>query len=277
MSTEREIQLCTFEILKEVVRVCEKHEITYFLSFGTLLGGVRHKGFIPWDNDIDITMPIKDYRRFLKIAPKVLPKDLFVQTYKSEHNFNLLFTQIRANNTTSLPVKYKNWNIHWGMHIDIFPLAGVFESKFGMNFQRKAIELCRALVYKEFLQVCDSKQIERNKKLKVLYVLPRFLRVLLADVILRFVLRDHTAFNFCSELGNKMSLRIDSTKYVRKTVVEFEGEYFAAPEDYDYILTMNYGDYMTPPPVSERSFGHTGTHGEIIYDHTTDFKKYIEN
>lgn len=133
MSTMREMQMCAFGILKEVARVCEKYDLTYYLDFGTLLGAVRHKGFIPWDNDIDIEMPIEDYRRFLKIAPREISGDFFIQTYRSDPGYNLLWTQVRANNTTSMPLMYKDWDIHWGVHIDIFPLVGVPDSKIGKN------------------------------------------------------------------------------------------------------------------------------------------------
>lgn len=276
MSTMREIQLCAFDILVEVVRVCEKNGLTYYLNFGTLLGAVRHKGFIPWDNDIDIEMPIGDYLKFLKIAPKEISKDFFVQTYKTDPGFNLLWTQVRANNTTSLPVKFANWDIHWGMHIDIFPLVRVFDGKFQKKFQEKALCIARALVEKEYLTACDPDQITNNSKLQFLYKLPRFLREKVCDMILRLVLKDPFRGKACSALERDVCYHLDPAWYQSKTKVEFEGHYFDAPENYDAVLTAIYGDYMTPPPESERFFGHEGTHGKIIYDHMVDFKIHRE-
>lgn len=273
-STMREIQLCTFEILKEVVRICDKYDLTYYLDYGTLLGAVRHKGFIPWDNDIDIEMPIGDYRRFLKIAPKEISKDFFIQTYKSDHRFNLLWTQVRANNTTSMPIKYKDWDIHWGMHIDIFPLVSVLDNEVSRKLQSKGLEICRALINKEYLQACEPNELTGNRTLKLLYKLPRSLRENLCSAILRVILKDPFKSKYCSGLDCEISFRIDTAAYRNKTRVEFEGELFAAPEDYDHVLTAIYGDYMTPPPESERHFGHEGVHGKIIYDHTTDYRVY---
>lgn len=270
----REIQLCTLQILKEVVRICDKYNLTYYLDYGTLLGAVRHKGFIPWDDDIDIEMPISDYRKFLKIAPKEISKDFFVQTYKSESAYNLLWTQVRANNTTSMPIKYKNWNIHWGMHIDVFPLVSVFHSERGKKIQSKGLEIARALISKEYLDACEPDSIEENKKLKCLYILPRCMREVLCDVILRVLLRNPFKSKVCSALDRELSYRIDSTAYRHTISVEFEGMYFSAPEEYDYILTSIYGDYMTPPPESERHFGHEGSLGKIIHDHNTDYSVY---
>lgn len=274
MSTMREIQLCTLEILKEVVRICDKHKLTYYLDYGTMLGAVRHKGFIPWDNDIDIVMPIKDYRKFLKIAPKEISKDFFIQTYKSDSNYNLLWTQVRANNTTSMPIKFKNWDIHWGMHMDIFPLVGLSEGKIGKKLQSKGLELARALIDKEYLQACEPNEIKNNSKLKLLYILPRALREAVCDLILRVILRDPHKSKNCSGLDRELACCINASAYKHRIAIEFEGMKFAVPKEYDYILTKLYGDYMTPPPENERFFGHEGTHGKIIYDHTKDYSVY---
>ena len=274
MSTMREIQMCTFKILQEVVRICDKYNLTYYLDYGTLLGAVRHKGFIPWDNDIDIEMPIADYRKFLKIAPKEISSDYFIQTYKSDHEFSLLWTQVRANNTTSMPVKYKNWNIHFGMHIDIFPLVSVFDSKIGQRIQSKGFELARALIDKEYLLACAPDEITANPKLQIIYKLPRSLREYLCDIILHMLLKDPFKSKVCSALDRELSFRINTSAYKRKINIEFEGIPFSVPEDYDHVLTAIYGDYMTPPPENERFFGHEGSHGTIIYDHTTDYTVY---
>ena len=274
MSTMREIQMCTFEILKEVVRICDKHNLTYYLDYGTLLGAVRHKGFIPWDNDIDIEMPIDDYWKFLKIAPKEISKDFFVQTHESDPGYNLLWAQVRANNTTSMPVKFKNWDIHWGMHMDIFPLVSVCEEGLGKKLQAKALEIAQVLINKEYLLACEPESLTKSKKVQMLYKLPRSLRVFLCSMLLRMALRAPERTKCCSALDFSLPYRLNPAAYRNKTNVEFEGMFFAAPADYDYVLTTIYGDYMTPPPESERHFGHEGSHGKIIYDHTTDYRVY---
>ena len=274
MSTMREIQLCTFEILKEVVRICDKHNLTYYLNFGTLLGSVRHKGFIPWDNDIDIEMPIDDYWKFLKIAPEEISEDFFIQTHKSDHGYNLVWTQVRANNTTSMPVKFQNWDIHWGIHMDIYPLSGVANSKLGKKIQEKGLELSNILINKEFLQACEPHELGKNWKLRLLYRLPRSLREVLCSALLRVVLKNPYKCKYCSALEWRLRFRLDPLAYRNKTNVEFEGKIFSAPAEYDYILTTIYGDYMTPPPENKRYFGHEGVHGQIIYDHTKDYSAY---
>ena len=91
----RQLQLLELEILLEVDRVCKKHNITYYLGEGSLLGAIRHNGFIPWDDDIDILMKREDYEKFLQIAPVELGKDYFLQNSFSEKNFWVFFSKVR--------------------------------------------------------------------------------------------------------------------------------------------------------------------------------------
>ena len=137
MPTIREKQLVMYGIMKEIVRVCDKHNITYYLSGGTLLGAVRHHGFIPWDDDVDLEMPWKDYKRFLRIAPQELPKDLFVQTFYTDPGYPNVFAMVRKSGTTAMPVSQKDLGIHWGIEVDIFPIVGLYRDQRLYRRQRK--------------------------------------------------------------------------------------------------------------------------------------------
>lgn len=115
-------QRVMLEILKEIHKICMKHDIKYTLIAGTLLGAIRHKGFIPWDDDCDIAMLRPDYERFLEIAARELPEGYFLQTRKTDPGYPLNFTKIRKNNTLLIETgETGEENYHHGVFVDIFP------------------------------------------------------------------------------------------------------------------------------------------------------------
>lgn len=117
-----EIQQKLLEIAKEYIKVCEKLNLRYFASGGTALGAVRHKGFIPWDDDMDFQMPRKDYEILLKEGQKYLPDYLFIQTHETEKKYLMPFMKIRDSRTTAIDKYYSKLKINQGLWIDIFPL-----------------------------------------------------------------------------------------------------------------------------------------------------------
>lgn len=118
----RQLQLAELEILKEFVRICEEHGLRYYLVGGTLLGAVRHKGFIPWDDDIDVAMPREDYDRFAKIAPQELGSQYFYQCPDTDPYYFLTYAKVRKNGTAVYEERFKKAKFHKGIFIDIFPL-----------------------------------------------------------------------------------------------------------------------------------------------------------
>ena len=117
----RRLQLTQLDIAKEIKRVCEKNDIKYWLESGTLLGAVRHKGFIPWDDDLDIAMRRDDYERFKKIAPRDLSSEYFFQSWETDENFGLPFAKVRKRKTIYKEIKAKNSKANNGIFVDIFP------------------------------------------------------------------------------------------------------------------------------------------------------------
>ena len=116
-------------ILQEYIKACEILGLNYCLIGGTLLGAIRHKGFIPWDDDIDVAMPRKDYEVFIREAQKVLPNNLFVQSFLSDSHLPYNFCKVRDNNTTFIETATQKRKIHHGVFIDVFPLDNYPEDK----------------------------------------------------------------------------------------------------------------------------------------------------
>lgn len=272
----RELQLLEKSMLMDVVSVCDAHNIRYFLSSGTLLGAVRHKGFIPWDDDVDIEIPIKDYRRFLSIAQECLGQDYFVQTFMTDPNYQFAFARIRKNNTTCVRSYNRNDRVHQGVWIDVFPVVSV-NTGFPLFIKRKILTICN------FIQIQDS--IERHREefksllgpfgmavMKVLALIPMRGRQSIHRRMLDIVFNADP--NRCSHMANVWGNITDvfpKEVYLgRPKLVEFEGEKLKAPPKYLQYLEIKYGDYMTLPPVEQR----TGHGEDMIIDLKNSFEKY---
>ena len=119
--TLRQLQLAELDILLEIDRVCTENNIKYFLDSGTALGAVRHKGFIPWDDDIDICMMRDDYEKFIRLAPEKLSQKYFLQTLKTDPGYNKLHAKVRKNGTVFKEDANLMRNMNHGLFVDIYP------------------------------------------------------------------------------------------------------------------------------------------------------------
>ena len=120
----RSVQLTQLDISKEIKKICEKHQIPYFLDGGSLLGAVRHKGFIPWDDDMDICMLRKDYNRFLKVAPKELPEEYHINSPYTREEYSYVLSRVLNAHSISYDSSrlYRFHHCPYIVGIDIFPL-----------------------------------------------------------------------------------------------------------------------------------------------------------
>ena len=132
----KEIQL---DLLKKFINACEKLNLEYYIIAGTLIGAIRHKGFIPWDDDIDVAMKRKDYNVFIKRAQEFLPQeDYFVQTSASDPEWPMNYCKLRNSKTTFVECSVKKLHINHGVYIDIFPLDYYPEDeKVAKQYERK--------------------------------------------------------------------------------------------------------------------------------------------
>ena len=119
-----DVQKKAFEMLRIFIDICEKWNIKYYLLCGSALGAVKYQGFIPWDDDIDVGLLRKDYRRFLEVAPKELPEWCFLQNYSTDPANPFASTKLRNSNTTFLQISVAHLPINHGIFIDVFPLDG---------------------------------------------------------------------------------------------------------------------------------------------------------
>lgn len=266
----RELQLYRLGILEDITSICEKHNIKYVLHYGTLLGAIRHNGYIPWDDDIDIAVPWNDYKRLISVLKEEFSEKYFAQNIWTERKFPLIWTQVRVNGTTNMPAAYYDFDIHWGMCIDIFPLifADPDENKRKKNENR--ISFAESLLSKEFDSMINSKTC--SKKQRLINIIPCRIRRMMVKKILKKYVEDPAENGLVCPLQEIKKIYKYSDILVTEKHV-FEGKMFCIPSGYDNVLTTEYGDYMIPPPEEER-YGHEHSLGSIINDIHKDYREY---
>ncbi len=264
MPTIKDIQQAELALLKCCRDVCERHKIDYYLAFGTLIGAARHKGFIPWDDDVDIMIPAEQTEKFKKFFIEEAPEEYFVADACSEKYSLYSWIKIRNTNTTSMPVKYKSIPINWGICIDIFPIYSVEMKDFRralflFNIANKMLSV-PALMCEEKISAAD----------KMLARIPLSVRRRIAEkAILRLNKIKNGDFRF-----DGWELIAENVFGDTEAYLDFEGERFRVPLKWHKLLTDIYGDYMTPPPEAERG-GHDLDIGNILWDTTKSYKNYI--
>ena len=235
-------------LLGEFDRVCEQLNIPYVLFAGTMLGAVRHQGFIPWDDDLDVMMLREDYERFLREADSVLDTEkFFLQKEFSEH-WPMFFSKLRLNGTTCLE-KYhpRDPQIHQGVYIDLFPCDKAFGTELGRRLQFAASKIVIA-------KSLDKRGYDTDSKKKKLFI--ALCRLVPMKPLLRVTRRGSKSSGMVhSFLGGASSYEknVYPREYFEKRQkMEFEGGRYPVSAAYDELLKILYGDYMRIPPPEQR-------------------------
>lgn len=270
----REHQKALLTLLEEFDRVCKQLKIPYVLFAGTMLGAVRHKGIIPWDDDLDVLMMRRDYNRFLNEAETVLNKDrFFLQKEFSEH-WPMFFSKLRLNNTACIE-KYhpKDSETHQGVYIDLFPCDNAFNNGFGRKLQFLASKVVIAKSLSERGYETDSKK----KKAFMCFckILPRSLFLKLTQSGSEKSEYVHTFLGAASSFQKNIYSRKCFDEIIE---FEFEGKEYPISAKYDELLTTMYGDYMKLPPPEERT---VKQHAVLVdlersYEEYQDYHKNLE-
>jgi lipopolysaccharide cholinephosphotransferase len=252
----REMQLIQLECLIELDRVCRKNNIEYSMDGGTLLGAVRHKGFIPWDDDIDVIMLRSEYEKLFKIyKTESDTANFFLQERRTDPFYRVGYPRIRRNSTVYRRAGHEHMKYHEGVFIDIFVLDNVPDNKC-LRVIHRFICFCN----RKILWSKSGKRIAPNVFLRLWYAI-------ISLIPARFAFWSNNLIARSCNKRDTVLVRHNTHPYpnpevcgygiprellTRYTELEFEGQIFKAVADYNRYLTMLYGDYMQLPPVEKR-------------------------
>lgn len=262
------------DLLKELDRICKKHSLSWYPIYGTLLGVVRHKGFIPWDDDVDVAMPRIDYDRFCEICRRELKYPYFLQTTLTDKECYMMWSSLRNSETTGNRISCMNKKQNNGIGIDIMPLDGC--SANGTIFKISRFPMRVATV------ICNTYVNEFNTR-KIADLLRSVLRMFKIDYKkiykkaesanrkYRWDDYEYVTFRALADPLTKKIHRVMWKKEDFEKIVElpFENMMIPVPAGYDRILTQLYGDYEEYPPEDKRGGKH-----DMVYVPDVPYREY---
>ncbi|MBY0011668.1 LicD family protein [Paenibacillus typhae] len=266
------------DLIAKLKEVCEKYNLKFFMSGGTLLGAVRHQGFIPWDDDADFLMPREDFERLKKIAPDEFQDPYFLQTEENEPDIFLGgFARLRNSQTTKITYVHLNRNANLGIWIDISVLDNIYEDVNRRREQIKKIRYYQRLLFAKAYGELD----------KFLEVTPQYWKTLKTrasllsrDSVIKKLLTEHMDCENSNYLAcftyhpdRYWPNLLEASYYSESIMMKFENLELPAPIGYEQQLKILYGDnYMSYPPADQRTPAHLGSlNTEVSY------KKFILN
>ena len=273
----RSMQLRELHILKDIIKICDRNDLRYFAIGGTCLGAVRHKGFIPWDDDIDIGMPRKDYEVFRKIAQQELPEylELYEET-TSRHNHCELLKVHDKNTIWVVGGDYLYNDRYTGIFVDIMHFDGLPDDP---AKQKKHIRKVKRLLDLSTRFRLMEKPVSHNLRKWAVYLLVKkpLNAVLPWDYFHRKYDKEARKYDFDRSKytyfswSNLMEKRIfHQDLFDGYQLMDFEDTQIQVPAGYDEYLKIHYGDYREPPPKSERKT----VHDQLIIDLEHSYKDY---
>lgn len=260
-SNIRKVQLVQLQILRDFMEFCDERGLRYFMAGGALIGVLRHKGFIPWDDDIDLSMPRKDYDKFISLQSE-FPKGYSLTNHDTDASWQFNFAQF-VDETSDIVVRLNEKPRPCKIWIDIFPEDGLPNNKIHRWFHVK-----RIMFYRYWIQVANLRtQVDTHKVgrpwyektiIKLLHYIP--LGVLVdVDKTLRRMENSLRKYDYDeSEFVGSMLGKYREREVVPKdwwgdgTILDFETVKVRCPQKYDQLLTHIYGNYMQMPPEDKR-------------------------
>jgi len=253
-----DLQKELLNILECFIKICDEFGLDYYLSNGSALGAEKYGGFIPWDDDIDVVMPRKDYDLFCEKANENLPQHLFLQNFKTDSQFPLLYSKIRNSNTTFIENNVKHLCINHGIYMDIFPLDGYPDNIIGRTSLIFKMKILRCMQFCGFenstsFHKCFLRKLGFHKKTdKTLSKMEKLLKKYGSDTVK------------CCDYSDRQDRGLMPREYygIGKTSM-FEHLKVKIPYMIDEYLTYKYGDWKSDLPKEFQVSHHKTTHCDL--------------
>lgn len=245
----RALQLRILDILKMFDKVCREHNLRYCLVGGTLIGAVRHKGFIPWDDDLDVSMPRPDYELLIKNCKEWLPAPYELVCAENDPNYPLPFAKIQDANSTLIERKHLYYL--GGLYMDIFPYDAWPDGKAARWWQATQyawLKQCLYLIHRDPYRHGHGPSSWAPLLVRKLYTMQGLQRRIRKVLTKYDYAKAHYASSYTDGLKGVLPKRITDGY----SPYEFEGEQMMGISNYDEYLTHQYGDYMKIPPEEKR-------------------------
>ncbi len=259
-----ETQQYILQVLREVIHVLDELEIPYYMQGGTMLGAIRHGGFIPWDDDVDLGIPRADYERLLTKVAERLPENLELRTYDdaSDHHYyfaRIVDTRYQIRRMGSLEERLEN------VWVDLFPLDGMPNGAMARMWHKLRLLMVRLKYHLSCFEKVNIKRPGRPAIERFIIKIATWTRVGKwfntrkqldkMDALLKKYPPEESDWliNFMGQTSYKFNEMFKKEVYGKKTAYQFEDFSLIGPEQYDAYLKSLYGDYMTPPKESDRN------------------------
>lgn len=253
------LQGIELEMLREFDRVCRIHRIHYCLAYGSLLGAVRHKGFIPWDDDVDICMTRENYNKFQKVANKTLKPEFFFQSHETEKNYMLFYGRLRNKHTVFKETYFADYDIQSGAYLDIFPVDKINADRVSDKLRWTYFRVLRIISNSKYYKI-EAREGKKKYFAVAIRALTFFIPIQrLFDLETRLAEKINRSggnyyINLTSPYGKRDCFPL--SYYDKTQSIIFEDNKFETFGKFEKVLQTMYGEYMEFPPPEKRTSVH---------------------
>ena len=268
----KKIWAVCIDMLVKLDEICRKHKLRYSLAFGSLLGAIRHNGFIPWDDDIDVVMPREDYEK-LKRYKSEFSQPYYLQFPGEDGGYFFSFAKLRNSNTSAISWAFRDETFNQGMFLDIFPIDNCKLESADVNW-----EIINQLILQLSTNMRRSLKDPTPKDIERFQQFPyrdsnEVLKELNSIVTQYNDVKTEMGIVAVSTISPARKLTFKWSDVLDTIDVNFYGHKIMIPRNYDSILKVTYGDYIKFPPVEER-----GTwHNSVIFDPDKPYTEYLKS